>query len=72
MVFFRPGACDLDAAERSLKRYRFSVIRNGSTLTAQQRGKAEFRISLHSGCTVRQEAEEIGADTQYMEAMREC
>ena len=72
MVFFRPGECDLDAAERALKGYRFSVVRSGLALVAQQKGKPEFRISLSSGCAVRQEAEEIGADTPYAEAMREC
>ena len=72
MVFFRHGACDIDRAVNALKEHRFHVARKGKKLTARQPGKHEFRIELVTDDYVREEAEEIGADTPYAEAMKEC
>ena len=72
MVFFKEGACDLERAADAMKQYRFHVVRKKNTLTAQQPGKPEFRIELVTDDYVREEAEEIGADTPYADVMKEC
>jgi hypothetical protein len=72
MVFFKTGACDLRRAVEALKEYRFHVVRRGTKLTAQQPGKPKFRVELVTDQYVRDEAEEIGADTPYAEDMKEC
>src|SRR4051812_18000200 len=72
MVFFRSGACDLDAAARSLSGYGLTVSRQGEQLTARRRDGLEIRIRLVATDTVRAEAAEIGEGTEHAAAMREC
>jgi hypothetical protein len=72
MVFFRRGACDLDAAARALEGYGLNVTRRGDQLTARRPGSSEFRVRLAAEDWVRIEAAEIGTGTPYEAAMREC
>jgi hypothetical protein len=72
MVFFRPEACDLDAAVQSLTAYGLTVTRQGEQLTAGRPGSPQFRIRLVVGDNVRVEATEIGEGTPHAAAMREC
>jgi hypothetical protein len=72
MVFFRPGACDLDAAARSLAGYGLSVTRHGDELTAGRPGSPQFRIRLSTAPHVAVEAAEIGEGTSHAAALREC
>ena len=53
LVFFRSGACDLDAAARSLAGYGLTVTRTGDAITAGRPGSPEFRIRLATGEWVR-------------------
>lgn len=77
MVFFRPGACDLNAAVKSLVGYGLTVTRRGDELTA---GRPDipgfpnrwFRIRLATGPHVAAEAAEIGEGTPHEVAMRQC
>lgn len=72
LVFFRPGACDLDAAAKSLAGYRLTVTRRGDELTAGRPGSPQFRIVLSAEPHVAVEAAEIGEGTPHEAAMREC
>src|SRR5262249_54554757 len=70
-VFFRPGACDLEAAAKSLAGYGMTVIRRGDELTVGRSGSPQFRVRLSAAPHVAAEAAEIGAGTPYETAMRE-
>jgi hypothetical protein len=72
MVFFRPGACDLDAAAKSLAGYGLTVTRRIDELTAGRPGSPQFRIVLSAKPHVAAEAAEIGEGTPHAAAMREC
>jgi len=72
LVFFRSGACDLDAASRSLAGHGLTVTRTGDAITAARPGSPEFRIRLATEEWVRAEAAEIGDGTPHEAAMREC
>jgi hypothetical protein len=71
-VFFRPGACDLDAAAKSLTGYGLTVTRLGDELTTGRPGSPQFRIGLSAEPHVAAEAAEIGEGTPHAAAMREC
>jgi len=49
MVFFRSGACDLDAAARSLAGYGMTVGRQVNQLTVGRPGSPQFRVRLSTG-----------------------
>jgi hypothetical protein len=77
MVYFRPGACDLDAAARSLAGYGLTVSRRGDELTAGRPDIPEFpnrwfRVRLAAGPHVAAEAAEVGEGTPHAVALREC
>jgi hypothetical protein len=72
LVFFQPGACDLDAAVNSLAGYGLTVNRCGDELTAGRPGSPQFRIVLSAEPHVAAEAAEIGEGTPHASAMREC
>ena len=72
MVFFRPGACDLDAAAKSLARYGLTVTRRGDELIAGRSCSPQFRIELSSDPHVAEEAAEIGKGTPHAAAMLGC
>lgn len=72
LVFFRPGACDLDAAAKSLAGCGLTVTRRGDELTAGRPGSPQFRIVLSAEPHVAAEAAEIGEGTPHEVAMREC
>jgi hypothetical protein len=72
LVFFRPGACDLDAAAEALAGYGLTVTRRGDELTAGRAGSSQFRIRLSAAPHVAAEAAEIGEGTPHEAAMREC
>lgn len=72
MVFFRPGACDLDAAAEALAGYGLDVTRRGDELTAGRPGSPQFRIVLSAEPHVAIEAAEISEGTPHAAAMREC
>ena len=72
LVFFRPVACDLDAAATSLTRYGLTVTHRGDELTAGRPGRPQFRIVLSTEPHVAEEAAEIGKCTPHAAAMREC
>ena len=72
MVFFRSGACDLDAAARALAECRLTVTRNGDQLMIRRGGSPEFRVSLVREDWVQQEAVEIGAGTPHAAALGKC
>src|SRR4051794_21775537 len=72
MVFFRPGACDLDAAARSLTGYGLTVPRQGDHLTAGRPGSPQFRVRLVADEHMRADAAEIGEGIPHAAALREC
>ena len=72
MVFFRSGACNLDAAAKSLTGYGLTVARQGELLTAGRPGSPQFNIRLVSGPHVAIEAAEIGENTPHAANMRDC
>jgi hypothetical protein len=72
MVFFWPGACDLDAASKSLAGYGLTVTREGDVLTVGRPGSPHFRIRLSAEPHVAVEAAEIGDGTPHAAAMSEC
>jgi hypothetical protein len=72
MVFFRLGACDLDAAAKSLAGYGLTVTRRGNILSVGRPGSPQFRVRLSAEPHVAAEAAEIGEGTPHEAAMREC
>ncbi|QEG29595.1 hypothetical protein GobsT_43930 [Gemmata obscuriglobus] len=77
MVFFRAGACDLDAAAKAFAGYGLTVTRRGDELTAGRPAipgfpNRWFRVRLAAGPHVAAEATEIGEGTPHEAAMREC
>ncbi len=72
MVFFPSGACNLDAAAKSLTGYGLTIARQGDVLTAGRPGSPQFRIQLASEPHVALEAAEIGENTPYAATMRKC
>jgi hypothetical protein len=72
LVFFRPGACDLDAAARSLAGYGLTVTRHGDELTVGRPGSQQYRVVMSAEPHVAAEAAEIGEGTPHATAMREC
>ena len=72
LVFFRPGACDLDAAAKALAGYGLTVTRRGNELTAGRLGSPQFHIVLSEAPHVAAEAAEVGEGTPHAAAMRKC
>lgn len=72
MVFFRLGACDLNAAAKSLTQSGLTVVRRADELIAGRVSGPMFRIRLSTEPHVALEAAEIGEDTPHEDAMREC
>ncbi len=72
LVFFRSGACDLDAVARTLAGYGLTVTRTGDAITASRPGSPEFRIRPATEEWVRAEAAEIGSGTPHEADMRDC
>ncbi|MGL6073948.1 MAG: hypothetical protein ACRC8S_07290 [Fimbriiglobus sp.] len=72
LIFFEDGACDLDAAVKSLASYGLTVSREGDTLTASRPGSPEFRITMTTEPHVTLEAAEIGEGTPHADAMKKC
>ena len=72
LVFCRSGACDLDAAARSLTGYGLTATRHPDDLTVGRPGSPQFRVRLVVGESVRVEAAEIGEGTPHEAALREC
>lgn len=71
-VFFRAGACDLEAAAKALTGYGLTVTRRGDELTAGRPGSPQFSVVLSAEPHVAAEAAEIGEGTLHEAAMREC
>jgi hypothetical protein len=72
LVFFRSGACDIDAAARSLAGYGLTVVRDGAQLVAHRPKSPEFCVRLVTESGVRAEAAEIGEGTPHEADLREC
>jgi hypothetical protein len=72
MVFFRPGACDLDAAADTLAGYGLTVTRQAGELTVGRSGSPQFRVRLVAEPHVAVEAAEIGEGTPHAAVMRAC
>jgi hypothetical protein len=72
LVFFRRGACDLEAAAEALAGYGLTVTRRDKELTAGRPGSPQFRLRLSAAPHVAAEAAEIGDGTPHAAAMREC
>jgi hypothetical protein len=72
MVFFRPGACDLNAAAGALTGYGLTVTRRDDQLTVGRPGTPQVRIRLSVGPHVAAESAEIGEGTPHAESLREC
>jgi hypothetical protein len=71
-VCFKPGACDLAAAGKSLASYGLTVTRRGDELIAGRPESLLFRIVMSAEPHVAVEADEIGEGTPHAAAMREC
>lgn len=72
MVFFRCGACDLEAAALAMEGSGLKVQRDGATLVVGRDGSPSFRIGHVTDSHVQVEAAEIGAGSEHEEAMRGC
>lgn len=72
LVFCRSGACDLDAATRSLIGHKLTVTHHGDHLIAGRPDSPQFRVRLVTGESVGAEAAEIGAGSPHEAAMRDC
>jgi hypothetical protein len=71
-VFFPSGRFDLDTATKTLSDRGLSVKRKPDELEVRFPGKPVLRIALATGEYVREEAEEIAADTPHAAAMSVC
>lgn len=72
MVFFRRGACDLDAAAKALAGYGLGVDRCGDALIVGRSGSQQFRIVLSVAPHVAMEAAEVGEGTPHAAALLDC
>ena len=72
LVFFRPGACQIDKAASTLTGYGLTFLRQGDELTASRPGSPQFRVRLSAEPSVAVEAAEIGEGTPHETALREC
>jgi hypothetical protein len=72
LVFFKPGACDLEKAIRSFSKYGLTVSRRDGFLTVSRSGSPEFDVGVSDASWVREEAAEIAEGTPHEDAMREC
>jgi hypothetical protein len=72
MVFFRAGACDLDAAARALTDQGLRTTRDADRLHVVDEKAPAFTIVLVRAPHVGVEAREIGYGTPHESALREC
>lgn len=72
LVFFRDASSSLLRAEQELRRYKFEVRFDGTSLFASKFQSQEFQITLAQLPHVLLEAREIAQGTEYAQALGEC
>lgn len=71
LVFFRAGACDLNAAAKSLVSYGLTVREESDGLVVSRPDAPQFRVRLCEAPHVPLEAAEISAGTPHEAPMRD-
>jgi hypothetical protein len=71
-VYFKSGACDLEAALRSLSGCGLTVAQHDDRITACRPGSPKFEVVLPIEPWVQAEAVEISQGTAHAGAMQAC